>query len=220
MDKKTRVVILPTNKKTEIFKMHDYYLQLDKDNGNGYAKEYTQGQHLYFLSDETLKNDDWILSDTSIAPIHLDGVINTVEMLDLIQWKKIIATTDSLLELTTRELNGFSGHIPLPQPPQSFLELYVTEYNKGNVIKEVLVEYESHTDNMPENEDDIVLPWRAYIDYRLKIENNIIIIKIIENVVANKIREFADHVYKGYYVHKKDLETVLDTTEEWITKNL
>jgi hypothetical protein len=38
--------------------------------------------------------------------------------------------------------------------------------------------------------------------------------------VKQKINDFAQHIYQGYYVHKIDLETVLDTTDEWVKQNI
>ena len=38
--------------------------------------------------------------------------------------------------------------------------------------------------------------------------------------VKELFKLFADHVYKGYYVHKWDLEDVLQTTERWLEEKL
>ena len=54
--------------------------------------------------------------------------------------KKIIATTDSSLWRPSHKYA--SDVILLPQPSQQFIEKFVEEYNKGNMITDVLVEYE------------------------------------------------------------------------------
>jgi hypothetical protein len=64
--------------------------------------------------------------------------------------KKVIASTDSSLKLyeseTIANSAGFSlntDDICIPSIPQSFIDRYVSEYNKGNKIEEVMVEYDS-----------------------------------------------------------------------------
>lgn len=94
-------------------------------------------QHLYIVSDEEIKEGDWCFDHFTQTVIQFDGKYN-----DYIQdyFHKIIATTDLLLIS-----NEFSSAAPiyLPQPPQSFIDKYILEYNKGNVITDVMVEYES-----------------------------------------------------------------------------
>lgn len=71
-------------------------------------------QHLYIISNDEIKDGDFhIISD------H-EGYGD--------KKYKIIATTDKSLNL--------------PQPSQQFIEEYIEEYNKGNIIIDVLVEYE------------------------------------------------------------------------------
>jgi len=95
-------------------------------------------QHIYITSDEEIKEGDWYCSPTGIVSQH-----NGTEKLPD-GWKKIIATTDKSLKINL--LEGIK-HAPenwreLPQIPQSFIEYFVDQYNKGNIITEVMVEYE------------------------------------------------------------------------------
>ena len=93
-------------------------------------------QHLYIISDDEAKeNDLYIESDHKGF-----GFIKY----------KIIATTDASLKVfidgngnkSSHELTK-SGYIEfLPQPSQQFIEKYIEEYNKGNIITDILVEYE------------------------------------------------------------------------------
>ncbi len=53
--------------------------------------------HIYIVCDEKIKDKDYVLSDTSIGALYLDGVINTASMLAENQWKKVILSTDSKL---------------------------------------------------------------------------------------------------------------------------
>ena len=57
-------------------------------------------------------------------------------------YREVLATTDESLE--PRNLYSNSGLFKtiLPKPSQQFIQKYIEEYNKGNVITDVLVEYE------------------------------------------------------------------------------
>ena len=81
-------------------------------------------QHLYITSDEEIKKNDWCYNSKRKSIELGKYMIGTNEF---IFCKKIIATTDTSLGL--------------PQLPQQFIEKYIEEYNKGNVITKVMVEY-------------------------------------------------------------------------------
>jgi len=90
-------------------------------------------QHLYFTSDEEIKENDWVLRGVkTIQQINsLNAYSNTgCITLGFAQkyCKKIIATTDKSLGL--------------PELSYSFIQKYIEEYNKGNIITDVLVEYD------------------------------------------------------------------------------
>lgn len=78
---------------------------------------------LYIISDDEIKEGDWIMrNETNVIEKALfDGASLSI------LWKKIIASTDPSLDL--------------PQPSQEFIEYYISEYNKGNIINDVQVEY-------------------------------------------------------------------------------
>jgi hypothetical protein len=67
-----------------------------------------------------------------------------------IYFKKIIATTDKELGYGDK----FGGFYQLPRLPQSFIEYFIAEYNKGNVIKKFEIELE-YNENRIVNEEDI-----------------------------------------------------------------
>jgi hypothetical protein len=124
--------------------------------------EYYEPQHLYITSDDKIKDGDWVYEnnlnqETKIYQIEKrEGRLMFFRFKSVPIWldknqhncKKIIATTDNSLEIKERECypNGFYKGITniksLPQIPQSFIEHYITEYNKGNVITKVMVECE------------------------------------------------------------------------------
>lgn len=78
-------------------------------------------QHLYFTSDGEIKDGDYSVGDEGVFGPYEDG--DTLPN----NSKKIIATTDTSLDL--------------PSIPQQFIQYYIEEYNKGNVIDKAQVEY-------------------------------------------------------------------------------
>ena len=86
---------------------------------NSYPDE-CKVHHLYITSDEEIKEDDWYIGDNIIY--------NLVTKTNGMNPQKIISTTNPALNL--------------PQPSKSFIDKYIEEYNAGNPITEVMVEYE------------------------------------------------------------------------------
>lgn len=94
---------------------------------NSYPDE-CKVHHLYITSDEEIKEDDWYIGDNIIY--------NLVTKTNGMNPQKIISTTNPTLNL--------------PQPSKSFIDKYIEEYNEGNPITEVMVEYE--TKNISDDE--------------------------------------------------------------------
>ena len=92
-------------------------------------------QHLYFLSNEEIKEGDWCYNSKRKSIELGKYMIGTNEF---IFCKKIIATTDTSLTI----IDYVDCEYPLPQPSKQFIQKYIEEYNKGRVISEVEVEYE------------------------------------------------------------------------------
>lgn len=92
-------------------------------------------QHLYFFSDEEIKEGDY----------HYNSDNNTIAQAKIslgIKAPKVIATTDSEL-WTKTPIDGAEGHFlnkPLPRPSNSFIDKFLSEYNAGRKIEKVLVE--------------------------------------------------------------------------------
>lgn len=147
--KRCKIIILPTNERSEELD------QLFYDNGNLFLshmrwteKELTNPdrrkyQHLYILSDDEIKENDWCINRNLDTIYQIKAIVGNLE-----NWIKIIATTDSSFKLyeseTLAKASGFSlntNDILLPSIPQSFIDKYVSEFNKGNKIEEVMVEY-------------------------------------------------------------------------------
>ncbi len=134
MFKKCKVVMLPTNKKAQIHIIPDGYMYKSVEVFIQASQAY-KPYHLYITSDEEIEAGDWIYHKLDNKPIKFDG--NKTGGFPY-GYRKVIATTDSSLERYWK----LNETIPLPQPSSSFIQKYVDEYNKGNQITDVLVEYE------------------------------------------------------------------------------
>lgn len=180
---KCKVVILPTKKASPLVKNLEEELEYD------YFLSTYGGviqQHLYILSNEETKEDDWciIKYHAKQYPFKIksikDGYVNFYSnkwiILDqpLKDCQKIIATTDSELGYYTEEQqygydprNKTGGWKSLPRPFNEFIKAYCEQGG----IDEVLVEYE------------YVLKYpKLERDYYLKVApDNTITIKPIKN---------------------------------------
>lgn len=157
--KKCKVVMLPTNEKAhfgDLFLNEYNHLEVFNRPFAIFDKEY-----IYITSDEEIKVGDSFLSDrrnsiyeNNEVPVYelfkctsifnkWIGINNNKDLGLNPTWsKKVIATTNN-------DMSIFD--LLLPQPSNQFIEKYIEEYNKGNVITDVLVEYEfdneGHKDN-------------------------------------------------------------------------
>ena len=218
MKKPAQVVMLSTNEKASL-KLGQNGLLVDTT--FGYVSHFTN-QHLYILSDEEIKEGDWFVgfADGSIKPFVMQADESTVEINN---WqlnkkgyssnKKIIATTDRSLKVfihTTMAIDMDDCYESLPQPSQSFIEKFVDEYNKGNVITEVMVEYESI---------GAYANPKYNSDYQLKInsDNTINIINSKERWSREEVVEIFNKMFStdiiDAYVKKVDFD-------KWIEENL
>jgi len=115
-----------------------------------FTQEYLKSQdkksyHLYILSDEKPKVGDWSINlNSRHAHKELCRIDNEIELERYVNkvgnnCKKIIATTDSSLWLHDDTV-PYPKTKTLPQIPHQFIEHFIVEYNKSNVIDKVLVE--------------------------------------------------------------------------------
>ena len=132
------LVMLSTNEKAKMW-LNKFSNQLHIDTVEKENHENAINQHLYFLSTEKIKEGDWYENNGIIfrADYTFDDGNNPNQNK---KNRKIIAATDSSLRIGRIEVGSRIEH--LPQILQSFIELYVYMYNKGNVITKVMVEYE------------------------------------------------------------------------------
>ena len=185
MFKKSNVVMLPTNEKAIIGD-----LALSHNNVLNFAKNedwlviYNPiKQHLYITSDEEIKSRDWMYSKMDGYPTQWDGDLSATKNPKEYGYNKIIASTDISLEIEHPYSNDTGDmNFPLPKPSQQFIEKYIEEYNKSNVITNVLVEY---FDNGEEgwngsNEDGEPI-WNEKIELKVNPKDNTITIKKVKD---------------------------------------
>jgi hypothetical protein len=171
MFKRCKVVLSPTNQKANIMYVINPFAT---ERGNlltpshyGFDKINGEYQHLYILSNEEIKEGDWFMR-THLIGVPIDGVPTKANEFvakkqsylgDYIM--KIIATTDpSLLVKHNDVYNGLTTPplCSLPSPSPAFIEKYVSEYNKGNRIYDVMVEYNSEQEEWSDISGAFMLP--------------------------------------------------------------
>lgn len=251
MYKKVNVAMLPTNEKAIEGNIglneSDNFLQIMQRRylGNKFfetedgspAHGIVIPQHLYITSDENIKEGDWCILDlgentriVQIKSLNSGHSIFTIDIIDgyaqLSNLKKIIATTDASLGLLEVGKAGYSTeefYSILPLISQQFIQYYIEEYNKGNVITEVEVEY--FIDYEPGNK----LCDRKYDIECLKINpDNTINIKPIKDSwtkndtkLIKAFQDFAcavyDENYKSDMSFRKRAEIM---SVKWIKENL
>lgn len=135
--KKSRVFMLPTKEKAQLHLHQTNLLFVSQIPQNPSHNEYAS-QHLYITSNDEIKEGDWYINSQNEPYLNRAGSSSFYDLYDYCE--KIIATTDSSLEVISKGINPV--YEKLPQPSQAFIQKFVEEYNGGRKITEVMVEYE------------------------------------------------------------------------------
>jgi len=223
--------MLPTNEKAKPgnivkSKFNDIHT-LTKNDGKEYTKT-TIPQHLYILSDDEIKEDDWIYHKLDDKPIQVGEIeletLITCSNSNQYNYKKIIATTDESISIVKDSIRISQGRFDnvyriekriLPQPSQSFIKKYIEEYNKGNVITDVMVEYEIDEINELSSGDNISETW-----LKVDSKDNTITIKKVKDS-WNKT-EIIDLIQSKINDYQKEGASygILFILKDWIKENL
>jgi hypothetical protein len=163
---------------------------------NGIFLKNRNWYHLYITTDEEIKEGDWYY--WSVTNTIQKAIKDSLGRLPKIEdgSKKIIATTDKSLGLAS--------------PSTSFIEKFVEEYNKGNIITKVIVEYESVEYCRP-----MPMVHQKYYISKVKInpKDNTITIKKVKDSWS---REEVIDLLTRY--NKRCQAPMVDT--KWISENL
>lgn len=223
---KANIVMLPSKEKSNIQLnvIHNILFSM-KDGADIPTQPY---QHICITSNEEIKEGDWyiILMENGNHEIHRKGdndksginwkAIDSPWVKDS---KKIIATTDNSLTYQFEQMDYSMKSYRLPQPSQSFIERYCSEYNKGNQIKDILVEVEEKYINGINMIDGM--------EFKLKVDksNNITIKPIKDSWNREEVKElcwqaYIKHLYIDDKISQRNVTKSIDPFKEWINKNL
>ena len=213
--KNAKVVMLSTNEPSKIGNLATYQ-------GRSLAKVIKEGVkpintivqfwNLYIISDDEIKENNTHFYNPHSGQLHISGNHTDYIAINKNGCKKIIATTDTSLGL--------------PQPSQQFIEKYIEEYNKGNIITDVLIEYElisneEYFGNTVNPDNDV-----PYFDEKLKInpkDNTITIKKVKDSYTREEVEKLCKKAYReGQNYDAPDQCVMSDkiSIEEFIRQNL
>jgi len=187
--------MLPTNKKAKLYiDKEGIYTKNRVD--NSILRHYLYIIRVYDTKDETswIKEGDWFIADEYSKPEMAIISGNKVNGYLLKGCKKIIATTDKSLNL--------------PEPSQAFIEKYIEEYNKGNIITNVMVEY---------GIDIVGKSYDMYDEKAVKVKSNTITIKKVKD---SWNREEVEALCKKAFTHYHNTNMTNGHFEIWIEENL
>ena len=223
--KKAKVVMLPTNEKATIGDLGLSINVLNFAKNNDWINIYNPiKQHLYIISDDEIKEGDWCINTGGNIKDSFPFRV-TKEVMGNKFIKKIIASTDESLNNLPEKPNfssymSFSLGNPLPQPSKQFIQKFIEEYNRGNVITDVLVEYQTdfksetklYMLSMGDNPNDF-----KYGEPTIKInpKDNTITIKIVKDCYT---REEVENLI--YSAMKDRCYTTIAEWKKWIEENL
>ena len=203
-----KVVILTTNERTDLQLnvIHKILRYKDVKMAEIPSQPY---QHLYIISDDESKESDWCVNISK-------GIVYQKDDLPMDNmWKKIIATTD--LYISPASLQAI-----IPKPSQQFIEKYVEEYNKGNVIDRVMVEYDIDISKSPYTSSKM----NRVLKVMLKSLGDKLIPKINpkdNTITISKIKDSwnREEVINLLYKHTEELlSDNKKSLEDWIEENL
>ena len=236
--KKAKAVMLPNNQQTKYLMV---YSDVEKTKGklilNGLKNdEYKEYQHLYIISDDKIKLFDWVYNNKENIVEQINSKTQLIFVLEENKenqtFKKIIATTDKKLSQTSRT--------EIPQPSQQFIQQFIEEYNKGNIITDVMVEYINYPTPQKDGfstkySDNITLTgsWASRLK-QCEVLNNTVKINPKDNTITiKKVKdswkreEVEDLCRKAFLLYKSDnygypglIKSTKEKEDKWIEENL
>lgn len=216
MKKKCKVVMLPTEEATwpNCIWLGRISRQLRLDKSYNHEPKSIEPidnsmlpQHLYILSDEKIKVGDCYLDECNTPRRCFIDDSRYWAVRE--SYKKIIATSNKSLNL--------------PDPSPEFIEEFIREYNKGNVIKEVMVEYDAYNRSTTWEYDEPEI-----IELKVDKNNYITITREKDSWSREEVIEFVYKVLKAAGKEIKaemvDISThphiIFTGVDEWIEENL
>lgn len=254
MKKKCQVVMLPTEKASKLAFLTKKGEEVYKDlryfhtsMPNHRDIDLTRPQHLYFITDEEIKEGDWCLLMTPKIKLFKCAQVKTEPQLIIKsnirevhypnQCKKIIATTDESLEVVSKGIDPV--YEKLPRPSNEFLKAYCEAYN-SNPITEVNIQYNDiYIDSKTGKpitywgfETDMLIEEKTIVPQKItkllvapdntitisKVEEKLYTKKEIEKLLFNYGKSIVDDINSVSKI--SDISIGKSHTKEWIKQNL
>jgi hypothetical protein len=215
IEKKCQVLLLKTDNKENSLIQFGRSLRTSLTNLTELA---VNRVHIYIISDDKIEINDYVYDNYRKVILQAVDKENT-DFFNLTpsRYKKIIATTDESLILSN---NTIMARL-LPQPSPQFITKFIESYNKGNVISDVIVEYEQGK-SYSGNEGLIIKEW-----LKVNFKDNTITIKKLKDSwnkfehIGNliKYREDYEEFKKNCHFgpNQKEIE---EWSINWISNNL
>lgn len=206
MKKTFKIVMLPTEKASSIVFEDDDPIKKLHICPTERQHEKWNYQHLYIISDDEIKEGDWVLNKETNEIYQRKHYNNGKSKLSE-QEKKIVATTDKSLGITDHRVSPVPNFCDMPQIPESFIQAYIKAYNDGHPITEVDLEIEQYNIGKPS----------YYVRDRIKTraDNTVIINSMEEETYTKKDLEIAYNV--GYKRRDKPFDSC--SFDEWFNEN-
>ena len=198
LKKKAQVLLLPTDKAEGCLLKGLGTLQRFPD--KYFTKEYLietkrTSHHLYIVDDSEIKEGDWCLAVLTNTLFQVKEIDSSTREIYYLQFgilcpkrnaKKVIASTDKSLDL--------------PSPSEQFIQKYVESYNKGIIISEVMVEWETfqnmevYKSKTNTKRDYIDVSGNVYNDEKLKVDskNQVTITRCKESYSKEELKQLFD----------------------------
>lgn len=140
---KCQVHLLPTENPTKIILDRDILELIDKAQIANTINSSVLGFHLYITNNEKPNIGDWVIEfqkNDTVGSVHL---INSEYVLAPDIQKKIIATTDKSLKIEVKPcmIAPYGADMPFLKPSKRFIKHFIEQYNKGNRVFNVNVEF-------------------------------------------------------------------------------
>lgn len=200
-------IVMLNSKKSNIGIHDGLGLVTAKSQGWNYITSYgyIKAQYLYFLSTDKICEGDWYYEQENNRILQCKSNIQSDCVTNWEDCSKIIASTDTFLNL--------------PKPSDSFLQVYIDTYNKGEKIEECLIEYEEFIEPVQDGD------WNKYTDYKLKITKGEITIRKVKDSWSRKeVEELCKTAFLDGYLQPKPRPnytySILSMVDNWISQNL
>ena len=212
------------------------------EDSKGIVKTKNKNGHLYVLSNDEIKEGDYCYSYKMNKIVKSTCDVSREANKNIGFWEKVIATTDKTLSQTNRT--------EIPQPSQQFIQKYIEEYNRGNIITDVLVEYElisneeyflntiNPDENVPYFDEDLkinpkynTISIKKAKDSYTKEEVDRMLDEQASKTTAEMMEKFKDYKsreeiksllfkFTNHFDLKRNIEITLDMQSKWLEENL